>query len=151
MKSILSTLTVAPAVAPAPLFNPETSKPTEARAPYGWAFQFHGHKQVRRLSHFQTATRCASLYVSTWAISAVQHNPHIYSPLTILSQRTFMVLNAEQCWKRAACYDRISEDESAPVETRILFVRQANLLRIMGRLAALEEDNRPQNQTLRAA
>jgi hypothetical protein len=30
MKSILSTLTVAPAVAPAPLFNPETSKPTEA-------------------------------------------------------------------------------------------------------------------------
>jgi hypothetical protein len=33
MKSILSTLTVAPAVAPAPLFNPETSKPTEARAP----------------------------------------------------------------------------------------------------------------------
>jgi hypothetical protein len=67
-----------------------------------------------------------------------------------MPQRAFM-MRAEQCWKRAACYDRIAEDESAPIKTRILFVRQANLLRIMGRLAALEEPNTFYNQTLRAA
>ncbi len=52
-----------------------------------------------------------------------------------------MDLKAEQCWKRAACYERIAEDKSAPIEMRMRFAHQANLLRIMGKLAELDEEN----------
>ena len=52
-----------------------------------------------------------------------------------------MNLNAEQCWKRAACYEKIAGDESAPKEVRVRFAHQANLLRIKGALAALDEGN----------
>lgn len=52
-----------------------------------------------------------------------------------------MDLKAEQCWKRAACYEKIAEDESAPKEIRIRFAHQANLLRIKGALAEWDEVN----------
>lgn len=63
-----------------------------------------------------------------------------------------MDLKAEQCWKRAACYERIAEDESAPIEMRMRFVHQANLFRIMGKLAVLDEGNASaQDKNTRAA
>ena len=52
-----------------------------------------------------------------------------------------MDLKAEQCWKRAACYERMAEDKSAPREVRMRFVHQANLLRIMGKLAGQDKEN----------
>ena len=48
---------------------------------------------------------------------------------------------ADHCWKRAACYERIAGDESAPKEIRMRFVHQANLLRIKARLAELDDKN----------
>jgi len=62
-----------------------------------------------------------------------------------------MDFKAEQCWKRAACYERIAEDESAPKEARMRFLHQANLFRIRGRLAALDEVNALANKNMRAA
>ena len=62
-----------------------------------------------------------------------------------------MDFKAEQCRKRAACYERIAEDESAPKETRMRFLHQANLFRIRGRLAALDEVNASANKNMRAA
>jgi hypothetical protein len=58
-----------------------------------------------------------------------------------------MDLKAEQCWKRAACYEKIAEDEGAPIQIRMRFVLQANLLRIMARLAELDEANASANKT----
>lgn len=52
-----------------------------------------------------------------------------------------MNLKAEQCRKRAACYERIAEDERAPEEIRKRFAHQANLHRIMGKLAELDDMN----------
>ena len=61
-----------------------------------------------------------------------------------------MDLKAEQCWKRATCYKRTAEDESAPKEMRMRFAHQANLLRIMGKLAELDEERISENN-IRAA
>jgi hypothetical protein len=57
-----------------------------------------------------------------------------------------MDLKAEQCWTRAACYERIADDESAPKEVRLQFAHQANLLRIMGKLAELDDIKRVSQQ-----
>lgn len=61
-----------------------------------------------------------------------------------------MTLKAEQCWKRAACCERIAENESAPMKVRRVFVRKANYLRIIGRLAALDEANASASHNMRA-
>lgn len=52
-----------------------------------------------------------------------------------------MDLRAEQCRKRAACYERIADDKRAPEEIRMRFAHQAHLLRIMGKLAEFDEIN----------
>ena len=58
-----------------------------------------------------------------------------------------MDLKAEQCRKRAACYERIADDKRAPEEIRMRFAHQAHLLRIMGKLAELDEMNASPRRT----
>ena len=62
-----------------------------------------------------------------------------------------MDLKAEQCRKRAACYESIADDKSAPKEIRMRFAHQAHLLRIMGKLAEFDEKSASAQKNTRAA
>ena len=97
--------------------------------------------------------RRASSKVSTWAILALRLG--LFNHLFTVHQRSIaqpalMDLKTKQRWERAACYEKIAEDESTRLEIRTWFAHQANLLRIMGNLAQSDEARISENK-IRAA